>query len=272
LFSLAFVSCLSTPLYAGEKGSHGLPLVGDEAEEFLRVARVVNLEEVPEGITKPDRATLTDGQRTLHALWKTIDKHVPGQHRFEDGGWEFDFRDSWKSEVAAYELDKLLGLDLVPPTVERRIEGRVGSLQLWVEETVTPDIWKEEGQRPSSPVANIRFNNQMHKVRFFHQLTYNADFHNVHNVLIDPALRIYVIDNSRAFRIQEELLAPNDLVCFSRTCLEKLKALNRALLKERLGKWLGDMQIDGLLARRDKILLLVEERIAEKGEGGVLFY
>ena len=36
-----------------------------------------------------------------------------------NGYWE-----SYKSEIAAYELDKLLGMDMVPPSVEKRVEGR----------------------------------------------------------------------------------------------------------------------------------------------------
>ena len=36
-----------------------------------------------------------------------------------DRGLELEFQDSWKTEIAAYELDKLLGLGMVPATVER---------------------------------------------------------------------------------------------------------------------------------------------------------
>ena len=33
------------------------------------------------------------------------------------------FRESYKAEIAAYELDKLLKMDMVPPSVERQLEG-----------------------------------------------------------------------------------------------------------------------------------------------------
>ena len=33
----------------------------------------------------------------------------------------FNLKDHYKNEIAAYELDKLLGLGMVPPTVERKI-------------------------------------------------------------------------------------------------------------------------------------------------------
>jgi hypothetical protein len=266
--SAGLMLALARPLGAQEPKVSGLPFEGPEAEEFLRVARVVAREPVGEGITRPERVTLTDGERTARALWKTIDVHKPGQQRMELG-WEFDFRDSWKSEVAAYELDKLLGLGLVPPTVERRIDGRRGSLQVWVEKAMTEnDRLKRKLEPPNIP----RWNNQLHNVRLLHQLTHNTDFRNVRNVLADPAFRVYAVDNSRAFRIQTELMAPKDLLCFSRAVLEKLRVLDLPLLEERLGPWVGKMQLEGLLARRDAILAIAEKRVKEKGEGAVLFY
>jgi len=259
---------LASSLAGQEQKVAGLPLEGREAEEFLRLATVVDRQAVGEGITRPERVTLTDGGRTLRALWKTIDVYKPGQQRMERG-WEFDFRDSWKNEVAAYELDKLLGLGLVPPTVERRLENRTGSLQLWVEQAMTESD-RKRGKR--APPHLPRWNNQLHKVRLFHQLTYNTDFRNIRNVLVDPSFRVYAVDNSRAFRIQTELMAPEDLQCFSRSLLDKLRTLDLPLLQEKLGPWVGTMQLKGLLARRDLILALVERRIKQKGEGAVLFY
>jgi hypothetical protein len=246
----------------------GLPFAGAEAEEFLKVARVLDRTPIGKGITRPDRMTLTDGIRTARAVWKTIHQRRMGLQRLERGGLEFDFRDSWRSEIAAYELDKVLGLGLVPPTVERRIDGRAGSLQMWIEAAMTVDDGKRKGLAAADAAA---WNAQMHKVRLLHQLTYNTDHRNVRNVLLDPTFRVYAVDSSRAFRIQEDLLAPEDLVSFSRGVLEKLAALDRPLLEARLGSWLDRRQIDGLLARRDRILALAKVRISEMGEEAVLY-
>jgi len=108
-------------------------------------------------------------------------------------------------------------------------------------------------------------------VRLLHQLTYNTDYRNARNVLIDPSFRIYAVDSSRAFRIQTDLLTPDDLVSFSRATLERLAALDRPTLEARLGSWLGKRQIDGLLARREAILALAKQRVAERGEDAVLY-
>jgi hypothetical protein len=245
-----------------------LPLEGAEAEAFLREAPVVARKPLGTGITRSERLTLGDGKRTCRAVWKTIHERRMGMSRMETGGYEFDFRDSWKGEVASYELDKLLGLGLVPPTVERRIGGRTGSLQMWVEGVRTEADRRARGDEAPDAEA---WNAQMHKIRLLHQLTYDTDHQNIRNVLVGPDFRLYAIDFSRAFRIQTELLEPGDLVRFSRRVLERLAALDRPTLEARLGRWLEKLQIDGLLARRDLILALVKERIAEKGEAAVLY-
>ena len=111
----------------------------------------------------------------------------------------------------------------------------------------------------------------MYKVRLLHQLTYNTDFNNIRNILVDPDCRIYAIDNSRAFRVHHKLLAERDLKRFSRLVLERLSGLRRELLRERLGQWLTDAQIEALLKRRDLILARAERLIAEQGEKAVLY-
>ena len=138
---------------------------------------------------------------------------------------------------------------------------------MWVEGAMTED---EMVRRHPEPPDLAAWNAQMYRVRLLHQLTYNTDHRNVHNVLVDASFRLYAIDSSRAFRIQQELMAPDDLVRFSRAVLERLAALDRPTVEARLGPWLERMQIDALLARRDLILALARKRAAEKGEAAVL--
>jgi hypothetical protein len=244
-----------------------LPLTGREAEEFLSTARVVGRRDVGEGITSPERLDLSDGTRRLRAVWKTIDVHKFGVTNLTSGD-EVDFRDSYRSEVAAYELDKILGFGLVPPTVERKIDGRTGSLQLWVEGALTEDRRKKQGLEPSDPQT---WNAQVFRLRLLNNLTYNTDYRNIRNVLVDGSFRVHAVDFSRAFRIQTKLIQPKDLDRFSRSALDRLAALDKATLKERLGRWLDDGQIRALLARRDAILELAQKRAAEKGEAAVFY-
>jgi hypothetical protein len=253
---------------ASAQEPHGLPLHGEAAEGFLRTARFVSKKAIGTGITHPERYTLTDGTRTFRAVWKTIDEFKRGLTSLEGGGVILDFNDSYKHEIAAYELDKLLGLDLVPPTVERTFGGKKGSLQLWVEGATTEAERKQHKVAPPHPEA---WNEQIYKVRLLHQLTDNTDFRNIRNVLSDPSFRVYAVDCSRGFTVYTDLRAAKELVRFPRSVLEAMKALDRPTVEAKLGTWLGGPEIDGLLARRDKILALAAKRVAEQGEAAVLY-
>ncbi len=236
------------------------------AERFLASAKATDKEQIGVGVTRSLRVTLTDGTRTARAIWKTIDERTPFK-RFDDGTFEMGFSDSYKYELAAYELDKLIGLGLVPPVVERKLWRERGSLQLWMEDTITEAERKEQG-RPAKDRA--LWNRQIYAVRLFHNLTYNTDFNNINNVLSDAESRIYLIDHSRAFRTTKELLAGSDLTRFSSSLLDSLRTLDRETLTKRLGRWLSKGQIQALLVRRDLILQTADELVAEKGSDAVL--
>jgi hypothetical protein len=256
----------SSPCPAQEPS--GLPLSGEAAETFLKTARVVHKKGLSTGITHSEQYTLEDGARTCKAVFKTIDEFKRGLTTFERGGAVVDFSDSWKHEVAAYELDKLLGLGLVPPTVERKLGGTTGSLQMWVEGAMT----EADRKQRKLPPPDVRiWNDQMYAVRLLDQLTFNTDYRNINNVLVDRSFRVYAIDSSRAFQVYADLLSEKELLCFPRAVLEAMKALDKPTLQEKLGRWLGGPQIDTLLKRRDKILAVVRRRIEEHGEGAVLF-
>jgi hypothetical protein len=247
---------------------YGLPLHGEEAEAFLRNAQVVDKKPIGTGVTSSMRFTLSDGVHSFRAAWKTIDESRPGATEMAGGTFKADVRDTYKCEIAAYELDKLIGLDLVPPTVERKIEGRNGSLQLWVEGVTTEYERINRKVRIPDPEA---WNQQMYKVRLLHRLTYNTDYQNLRNVLVDPAFRLYAIDFSRAFRKYDMLQNEKGLARFSRSALEGLRRLDRPTLDAKLGRWLAPAEILAILQRRDRILALEQRLVSEKGEDAVLY-
>ena len=99
----------------------------EQKEEFLRTAEIIRIRDIPEGITRPQRATLTDGQLTHDAHIQTIDV---SRSRFETPqGTELNFRDTYKHNSAAYLLDKVMDLGMVPVSVENanRSEWSVGA-------------------------------------------------------------------------------------------------------------------------------------------------
>ncbi len=256
-------------LLALQTAAHGLPLSGEAAEEFLRSARVVSMRELSTGITAPRQATLSDGRLTLKAVWKTVDEFRHGVTALSDGRMEVDFRDSYRYEIAAYELDKILGLGLVPPAVGRRIDGEEGAMQLWVEGALTEQDRMERGLHSPDPGT---WSTQVCKLRLLHQLTANSDRANVRNILLDPVdFKLFAIDHSRAFRLRGDLMDPGDLPRFSRAALDRLRLLDDDLVRERLSPWLSPRERKALVERSREILALADRLVAEKGSAAVLY-
>jgi hypothetical protein len=248
---LAFVL---SPLFLPAQVPGGRPgETREQIEEFLRTAKITENKGISVGITGPRKLTLTDGTITHHAAFKTVNERKPGVTQLQ-AGMEVDFKDSWMFEIAAYEVDKLLGLNLVPPTVERVVNGQKGSAQLWIEDNFSEATRLKEKRPTPDPTA---WNQQMWKVRVFDNLVYNID-RNLNNLLITPDWKLCMIDHSRTFKVLPDLKSPKDLTNFSTSLMDALKGLSKETLKQRCGKYLTGAEIDSLLKRRDKILKLYE--------------
>jgi hypothetical protein len=249
-------------------GAQGKVIQGPDLEQFLKTARITTLKELPVGVTLPRKATLELNGVTRYGVYKTIDdKPAMGVATLEKGGVELEFQDSWHTEVAAYELAKLIGFDMVPATVERVVDGKHGSMQLWVDSVM--DDGKRRKDKLQAPDADA-FNRQVATLRLWDQLIYNTD-RNEGNILITADWQLRVIDHSRTFRPFPHLQNPKLLTRFSRSILAKLGELNEPMLKQHLGPYLSSFQITGLVKRRDAIVALAGKLVAEKGEAAVLF-
>src|ERR1039458_3188924 len=275
-----------------------------QKEEFLLKAKIVTAKPAAKGITTTLRATLSDGQLTHDASIQRIDDT---KHNYETNmGTEMVFRDSWEFNVAAYKLDRLLGLNMIPATVERVYQGTHGSFTWRGDERqmVVRDSWEvnlspsnldrllgmnmipatvervyqgthgsftwwvddvlmDEGERQSkkqqSPDKQTS-DDQMSIVNVFDQLIYNID-RNVGNLLYDKDWQIWMIDHTRAFRTNTDLMDAKVLTRCDSALLEKLKQLDAATLKKEIGAYdIDSNRIKGLLARRDKIVKIFEQK------------
>jgi hypothetical protein len=226
-----------------------------DIERFLSTARVIRTRGTSKGVTGSLRATLTDGPLTHDAQIQTIDqskREFHGKH-----GTEFNFRDSWAFNVAAYKLDRMLGLHLIPVSVQRNWRTQQAAYTWWID-----DVEMDEADRQKNRIAPGKpelWNEQMQLVRVFDQLIYNTD-RNLGNLLIAKDWRVWAIDHTRAFRQVNTLRSPENLTRCDRQLLERMKQLDRASLKRELGRYLGDWDIDAMLARRDLIVAHFEQR------------
>src|SRR6266487_4739289 len=263
--------CLCFCAAMGAAQSTSQVIQGEEVENFLAQAKITRQQSISVGVTLPRKLSLELDGKMQFGAFKTIDEG-PVPTKQLDGGVELQFQDSWRTEVAAYELDKLIGLGMVPATIQRTYDGKQGSMQFWLDYE-SAGIKMDEKTRITkklSPPNPINWNQQVAKVRLWDNLIYNTD-RNLGNLLITEDWKIRLIDHSRTFRPLNQLKDPKQLTTFSRTLLAKIEELNEPMLKEHLGKYLTPYQIQGLLKRRDAILELSKKLVAEKGAGAVLF-
>jgi hypothetical protein len=178
-----------------------------------------------------------------------------------------NFQDSWQLEVAAYIVDRTIGLKLVPATIERHINNNLGSLQWWVQSRFSEAERRKQNIEPPDRDAWDRVWLRMY---LFDQLIANIDRH-MNNILITADWDLRLIDHSRSFRTTKELKDPKLFTRFSRDLVEGIKKLEYQDMRKKIGKYLMDEQIKTMLVRRDLILKLVSERVAAIGEEKALY-
>ena len=233
----------------------------------MKKARVVRTKGASKGVTATLRATLREGDLTHDAQIQTIDQYM--QVFQSKQGVEFNFRDSWRYNVAAYRLNKVLQLGRIPVSIERAHNGKNGAFTWWID-----DVLMEEGDRMKCSKDEDRakpecvdkivpdteaWNRQMWHVRVFDQLIYNTD-RNLGNLVIDRGWNVWMIDHTRAFRTLDTLRSPGDLKKIERGAFERLKKLDAASLKTIVGNYLSPEEQKRLLIRRDAIVKIFEQQ------------
>ena len=254
---------------AGWQGPGGKPLPfrsHEEVLEFLKKAKVMSRRGIPRGITRPSLLELEKDGVQARAHFSDVNEEKQ-MAQLASGRSEIHFRDSYKFNGAAYELARLLGLENVPPAVERFVNGRRGGVSLWIEEAFTE---RERVARHLQPPDKARWDQQIANMRVFDNLIYNTD-RTQENIIIDGNWKVWMIDHTRAFRRWHELNAPQQVSKIERAVWEKLQGLDKAEAKKRLRPYLAAYEIEAIFKRRDLLVELIRRRIVERGEDEVLF-
>ena len=242
----------------------------DKWEEFLEIAEIIGQiqQKSREAVTEPWTLTLEKNGVTRKALWKDAEGRMKGS------------MENWRWEIAAYRLDKYLGLNMISPTVEKRFRGQRGSCQLWVDYWIKATVKNE--QKIKVPNYKVfHYNRTTYLRRAFDNLIANEDRH-AGNFFITEDWRIILPDHSRSFRTSKKFTknliytekhkeGPRIMKELPRAFVEKLKSLNFEIIRDAVGEYLTDKEIDAVLLRRDMILQVIEERIKKLGEDQVLY-
>ncbi len=223
----------------GQLGSaKNAELSDQELNRFLSDSPVIAARPLGRGSTRPQLLVLKRGRATRRGIFKTVQT---------DAG-----TDRYQHEVAAFRLDRAIGLGMVPVTVLRTVDGHTGSLQAWVDgaldqetaEGYNLEFFESEGKA-----------SQLARGRIFDALIGNASRRPADILSLVNEGTVLLIDHSKAFSISAELPAHLDTALAIPTPLAAaLERLDRKTLDREIGGLISDAQIAALLERRDRIL------------------
>jgi hypothetical protein len=221
-------------------------------------------------VTDAYRVTLSDGQRTHDAQVQNVDIFrtsfvVDPKHT------EFNFHDTYRYNIAAYRLARLIGLENVPMSVPRMVDARQSAMTWWID-----DVAMDEGaRRKLSARARLgpnpaRTAAYLDILKVFDELIQNRD-RNEGNLLWTKDWTMWMIDHTRAFRTDPALRNPQILKRCERSMFAGMRALTREAIAAAIGESLLQPEVEALLTRRDRIVKLFEDKIEKSGEAAVLY-
>lgn len=228
-----------------------------EMEHYLKTAEVVSFQVSTEGRTRPWEVRLDDGKVKRRGFFKHANRNRPAV-----------LADSFLYELAAYELDKMLDLNAVPPAVERKINGVRGSLQVYLENCLQ---LSQQERRKILPPDPIRFQRSLEEIMIFENLTYDSCRDEEDILVHQEDWKVCRIDFSEAFAPRAVLLDGCSFSQCSRKLYKNLLSLDSKQVRAKLGTYLNEEEMSALLERHQLIIKKIKSLIAEKGEEAVLF-
>ena len=232
-----------------------------EMENYLRTAKVVSKTRAGgRGINW--KVGLDDGNGVRYGFFKTIDRTRPTH-----------IADSYKYGIAAYELNKLLNLNFVPPVVEREIDGQKGSLQIFITGALKES---ERRLRKIEPPDPEKFKKTLETVVVFENLVYCRSYcaeRELDDVLIleNEDWKVWRVDFSESFSPAPKLIPGCEITCCSEKLFKRLLDIDNKTIEAKLKPYLNERELSMLLKRKKIIVKKIKKLIAEKGEKSALY-
>lgn len=210
---------------------HNMP--PDELENLLRTGEVVS------------RTNDRDTGRTIVQI-------SDGDHLVA-GLFERRSSRGFYPDLAAYRLDRLLNLDMVPVTVRREINGRDGTVQFFPPKAVDE---VRRAARNYGLGASCPLGDQLMAMYAFDSLVYNEGRTRERMLYDTRTWSLVLVEHERAFTAKRG--RPRHLeeagIEFSEGWREALQSLGDDVLAENLSDVLDKRRLSALRARRDEIL------------------
>jgi hypothetical protein len=229
-----------------------------EQEEHLRTAAIITVaKSETTGRTNAWKVYLDGGRGASRAIFKYVNRQRPTL-----------LPSSYRYELAAYELNKLLETGLIPPTVEREIDGMNGSLQCYCEGVISE---ADRQRKRIAPPDTKALQDALSEVGILENLTCNPR-EDASDILINTSdWTVWRVDFSEAFAPETSLLADSPFSRCSKKLYQKLRETPDEEFRSRLGTYLNPEETSALLVRKRLILEKLESLIKEKGEAAILF-
>ena len=161
----------------------------------------------------------------------------------------------------------LLELDNVPMSVRRNVRGEPSAVTWWVDD-IAMDEQERNAQRTYGPNPAATYQ-QLYTRYMFDELIKNRD-RNQGNVMWTSDWKMWLIDHTRAFRLDVELTKPELMIRIGADLLERLRSLTPEGLEEAVGDSLTGLEQESLMRRRDLLVQHFAELIDQRGEDAVL--
>jgi hypothetical protein len=254
-------------LHAWQQAPATAALSVEEMERFLLTAPITKRARASKGVTDTIRATLSDGNITHDAQIQTVDI---SRALFSAGrATETGFKDSYRFNIGAYRLARLLGMHNVPMSVKRRVDTKDAAVTWWIDDVQFDEQGRlKHAQRQGPDPERTAKQNAVRLI--FDELIQNRD-RNQGNLLWTTDWTLWLIDHTRAFRVGRELMKPDQLSRCDRALLAAMRRLTFAEMDKAMGDVITKDELNAVLIRRDLLVAHFDARIARLGEPLVLF-